>query len=100
MYKHSQRVADKNFVMLFCKSNNAVSQAGFSIRKKFGNAVRRNKIRRQLKSVVARFMPKVKPGYNIVFIPRKTQSYVYADVAQSVTYLFGKSGLLVWNTLQ
>lgn len=95
MYKHAQSIADKNFVMLFCKSNNAVSQAGFSISKKFGNAVCRNKIRRQLKSVVASFMPNVKPYHNIVFIPRKTQSYIYADVVESVTYLFGKSGLLV-----
>ena len=95
VYKHSQSVADKNFVMLFCKSNNAVPQAGFSISKKFGNAVRRNKIRRQLKAVVSNFMPRVKPHYNIVFIPRKSESYVFVDVVESVTRLFEKSGLLV-----
>ena len=95
VYKHAKSVADKNFVMLFCKSNNEISQAGFSISKKFGNAVRRNKIRRQLKAAVADYMPKVKPHYNIVFIPRKSESYDYADVTQSVTSLLCKSGLLV-----
>lgn len=94
MYKHAESVADKNFVMLFCKSNNAVPQAGFSISKKFGNAVRRNKIRRQLKAAAANFMPRVKPHYNLVFIPRKSGSYAYADVLQSVSNLFEKSGLL------
>lgn len=95
VYKHAKSVADKNFVMLFCKSNNPTSQAGFSISKKFGNAVRRNKIRRQLKAAVSVFMPNVKPYYNIVFIPRKSESYVYSDVVDSVTRLFDKSGLLV-----
>ena len=95
MYKHAKSVADKNFVMLFCKSNNAVPQAGFSISKKFGNAVNRNKIRRQLKAAVAGIMPNVKSHCNIIFIPRKSGSYVYADVLESVTRLFEKSGLLV-----
>lgn len=95
VYKHAQSVADKNFVLLYCKSNNEVSQAGFSISKKFGNAVRRNKVRRQLKAAVANLMPNVKPRYNLVFIPRKSESYAYADVAESVTRLLNKSGLLV-----
>lgn len=94
VYKHAKSVADKNFVMLFCKSNNAVPQAGFSISKKFGNAVQRNKIRRQLKAVVANVMPKVKPYHNVVLIPRKSESYIFADVVNSVNYLFEKSGLL------
>ena len=95
VYKHAQSVADRNFVMLFCKSNYEQSQAGFSVSKKYGNAVQRNRIRRQLKAVVNNFMPNVKPHYNIVFIPRKSQSYAHADIVQSVTALFEKSGLLV-----
>lgn len=95
MYKHAKSVADKNFVLLYCKSNNAVSQAGFSIGKKFGNAVKRNKIRRQLKAAVSNYMPNVKPYHNVVFIPRKSGGYVYADVAESVAELLAKSGLLV-----
>lgn len=95
MYKHAKSVADKNFVMLYCKSSNAIPQAGFSISKKFGNAVCRNKIRRQLKSAVSSVMPNVKPHYNVIFIPRKNESYVFADIVNSVNYLFEKSGLLV-----
>lgn len=72
-----------------------MSQAGFSISKRFGNAVRRNKLRRQLKAAVGSVMPNVKSHYNIIFIPRKSESYLYADVLESVTGLFVKSGLLV-----
>ena len=95
VYKHAKSVADKNFVMLYCSSNNVQSQVGFSVSKKFGNAVRRNRIRRQLKAAVSNFMPRVAPRYNIVFIPRKSESYNYADIVSSVNALFSKSGLLV-----
>lgn len=95
VYKHAKSVADRKFVMLYCKSNNQVSQVGFSIGKKFGNAVRRNKIRRQLKAAVSNCMPKVKAYYNIVFIPRKSESYVYADIVDSVNKLLTKAELLV-----
>ena len=80
--------------MLYCKSGNYQSQVGFSVSKKFGNAVHRNKIRRQLKAAVSPFMPRVTPHHNIIIIPRKSNSYVYADIEKSVTELFDKSGLL------
>ncbi len=95
MYKHAKSVADGNFVMLYCKSNKYQSQVGFSVSKKFGNAVHRNRIRRQLKSVVSAFMPNVAPYYNIVFIPRKNGSYDYADIVESISALFTKSGIIV-----
>lgn len=95
MYKHAQSVADKNFVMLYCKSNNQQSQAGFSVSKKFGNAVHRNRIRRQLKAAVSNYMPNVAPRYNIIFIPRKKDSYDYADIVKSVSALLAKAGLIV-----
>lgn len=95
VYKHAQSVADKNFVMLYCKSNSAVSQVGFSVGKKFGNAVHRNRVRRQLKAAVSQFMPSVAPKHNIVFIPRKSDSYLYGDIVESVNRLLAKAGLLV-----
>lgn len=95
MYKHAQSVADKNFVLLYCKSNNVTSQVGFSVSKKFGNAVKRNKVRRQLKAAVSALMPNVAERYNIIFIPRKKDSYVYDDIAQSVSALLTRAGLLV-----
>lgn len=94
VYKHAQSVADKNFVLLFCRSNGETPQAGFSISKKFGNAVRRNRIRRQLKAAVSVHMPNVKPHYHLVFVPRRSESYLYADVETSVARLLDKSGLL------
>lgn len=94
IYKHAQSVSDKNFVLLFCASNKKQSQAGFSVGKKFGNAVCRNRIRRQMKAAVGAVMPQVKAGFNIVLIPRKSEAYAFADIVNSVNKLFAKAGLL------
>lgn len=94
VYKHAQSIVDKYFVMLYCKSNNKQTKVGFSIGKKYGNAVKRNRIRRQLKAVVSGYMPNVLSGYNIIFIPRISEDYAYSDIYNSVSRLLVKSGIL------
>lgn len=94
VYKHAKSIADKNFVMLYAVSNNKQTKAGFSVSKKYGNAVKRNRLRRQMKAAVSVLMPNVIGGYNIVFLPRKQQAYLYADIAESVRHLLTKTGLL------
>ena len=97
VYKHAASVADKNFVMLYCagpkRGADTCSKVGFSVSKKYGKAVARNRIRRQLKAAVSAVMPTVLEGYNVIFIPRKHDAYDYADVSASVTALFKKAGL-------
>ena len=93
VYKHAESVADRYFVLLYCKSNRTVPQAGFSISKKYGHAVNRNRIRRQMKAVTAKIMPNVKNGYNVVIIPRKTD-IAFAKITESINALFEKAGLL------
>ena len=94
VYTHSQSVADKFFVVLFCKSKNQQSKVGFSVNKKFGHAVKRNRIRRQMKSAVSQFAPSITPFFNVVIVPRKSEDYAFADVVSSLNKLFVKAGLL------
>ena len=94
VYKHANSVADKNFILLYCTSNGKTSKVGFSISKKYGKAVQRNRIRRQLKAAVSAFMPNVKDGYNAVLIPRRHDEYEFAEISDSVTKLFEKAGLM------
>ncbi|MBQ3067051.1 MAG: ribonuclease P protein component [Clostridia bacterium] len=95
VYKHSKSVADKNFVLLFCKSNMAQTKVGFSVSKKFGHAVQRNRIRRQMKAVVGPMMPNVAKGYNVVLIPRRQgHAYTFEEVSTSTQKLFARAGLV------
>lgn len=93
VYKHAQSVSDRNFVLLYCKSNKAQTQVGFSVSKKYGHAVSRNRLRRQMKAAVSPLMPAVASGYNIVLVPRKTEPYDFCDIQNSVLNLFEKAGL-------
>lgn len=94
VYKRAQSVADKNFVLLYCPSNGKQSKAGFSVSKKHGHAVVRNRIRRQMKAAVSQYMPRVKSGFNFIFIPRRHEAYLFSDVIRSVEDLLLKAGLL------
>ena len=94
MYKHATSVSDKNFVMLYCSSNTKQTKVGFSVSKKYGKAVKRNRIRRQMKAAVSCVMERVASGYNVIFIPRRHEAYLFCDVLSSVEKLLSKSGLL------
>ena len=94
VYKHATSVADKNFILLFCGSNNKQSKVGFSVSKKYGKAVQRNRIRRQLKAAVSTVMPNARDGFNAVLIPRSQRAYEYGEILSSVHHLFEKAGLL------
>ena len=94
MYKHALSVADKSFILLYCESNNKQSKVGFSVSKKYGKAVRRNRIRRQLKAAVSKLMPTAREGFNAVIIPRRHEAYDYDEIECSLRRLFEKAGLL------
>ena len=94
VYKHAESVADKNFVLLYCTANCSPTKVGFSVSKKYGKAVERNRIRRQMKAAVSEFIDKLAVGYNAVIIPRRHTEYFFADIRQSLNKLFTKAGLL------
>ncbi len=94
VYKHAKSIADKNFVMLYCSSNAKQSKFGFSVSKKYGNAVMRNRIRRQMKAAVSQFTGRIASGFNVIFIPRKSDSYLYTDILESVEKLLTKAEIL------
>ena len=94
VYKHAESVADKNFVMLYCHSNTKQTKFGFSVSKKYGKAVARNRIRRQMKAALSAYAGDVKEGYNVIFIPRRHEAYLFSDVLNSVQALLQKAGLL------
>ena len=66
---------------------------GFSVSKKYGHAVQRNRIRRQMKAAASQFMPQVKNGYNLVIVPRRQEEYEFSQIVQSLKNLLEKAEL-------
>ena len=68
-----QRGKSKNnwaFVLYYRPNNLGVHRLGFSVSKKIGNAVCRNKMRRRLREACRLEITSFTPGYDYVFIDR------------------------------
>ncbi len=80
-------------VMRALPNNLALSRFGFSVSKRVGNAVTRNKMKRRLKEIV-RNEP-VQPGWDIVYIVRPAAVDTdFSSLKASVEGILFKAGLL------
>jgi len=70
----------------------ASSRCGFSISRRVGKAVIRNRVKRLLREIL-RVTP-LKPGWDIIFIARPAANTGYANLGKSVTGLLFKAGLV------
>ena len=65
-------------------------QVAFAIGRTAGTAVKRNRVRRQLREVLRRHSPDLRPGLYLVVLTRPAVDISYGDVLQSVTGLLSK----------
>ena len=67
-YRAGRRVGGKNFSLVWARNRVNRLQVGFSVSKKVGNSVERNRCKRRLKAAFDPWLLKVKPGLNLIFI--------------------------------
>ena len=86
--------ADGLLVLLARRNSLDVTRFGFSVGKRTGNAVVRNRTKRRLREVV-RDLP-VQEGWDLVLIARKDAASVdYHGLSRSSTALLRRAGILV-----
>ena len=94
IYRKVKSLATKTLVFYFIKNDLGYTRVGYSISKKVGKAVTRNRIRRLIKENL-KDIPDLKDGYDIIFIGRIPSSESdYKEIGKSIRYLFRKSGVL------
>ncbi len=71
VYNGGKNYWNRNLVLYVRKNNMENSRVGYSITKKIGNSVVRNKIRRRMKEIYRLNFNNVKEGYDLIFIPKK-----------------------------
>jgi ribonuclease P protein component len=84
------------FGLLVYPIDNPVSRFGFVISTKLSKrAVKRNRAKRILREQVRLLLPKIKPGFDVVFLGKKALLEVtYQEIGNEIKRLFKKSGLL------
>lgn len=94
IYRKGTVFSNDDFVLYTVKTKGAL-KVGFSVSKKVGGSVQRNRVKRQMRESVRLMIPEITPGYNIIFVARST---VYGKkssvIADSMRSLLKKAGLL------
>ncbi len=71
LFKKGKSLADRNLVLYYYPWEPGHREAGFSVGKKLGKAVIRNRVRRKMKEAYRTLLPNVKDGYLLLFIGRR-----------------------------
>ncbi len=70
-------------------------RVGFSVSKKLGKAVARNRVKRLFREAVRRMMPEVREGYDLVIVARvRASKATLEEISAAVADLLRKSGLM------
>jgi ribonuclease P protein component len=82
-------------VCLVAKSRYGGVRAGFSVSKKIGKSVVRNKVRRRLKEAFSEILPRISGNYCVVFIARTSiENAAYKQIREEMQTLLKKQGLI------
>ncbi|HEB12769.1 MAG TPA: ribonuclease P protein component [Actinobacteria bacterium] len=96
IYSEGSSVAGREIVLKYLfVGGEGRTKAGFSVAKRIGNAVVRNKIKRRLKNIIRAESHRIKKGYALVFICRTAvASRSFPETSAAVTGLLQRAGLL------
>lgn len=96
VYRRGKSVANRQFVVYsFPRRNEEPFRMGVSISKKIGNAVVRNRLKRQLKEIVRLRKDEIADGYDFIIIVRKgALSLDYHAMEKSVFHVLRRASLL------
>ncbi len=92
VYRRGKSSACKDIVLLHARG--AGLKVGFSISRKIGNAVVRNKVKRRLRECFRPFLGQVKAGWYVVVARPGAAQAEYQDLARGLAYLLKKQSLL------
>ena len=88
--------ADRRLVLVARRTGGEYCRFGFSVSKRVGNAVVRNRVKRRLKEAArVELLPRIEPGWDFVVIARKDAAGAdYQRLNHSLQRLFGRAKLL------
>ncbi|MDD2502368.1 MAG: ribonuclease P protein component [Clostridia bacterium] len=94
-YKKGRSLGHPLLVLIYRKTRNADIRIGYSVTKKFGNAVQRNQIKRQLREILRLQLPELKQGCDIIFIVRReAKGASYKSLEEAVNQLLKRAKLV------
>lgn len=88
IYSRGKHFVSPIIVVYVLKNRTGTVRLGITTSKKIGNAVLRNRSRRIIREACREWIPRVKPGYDLVFVARgKTPFVKSTDVSRTMQKL-------------
>ena len=92
VYRKGHSAACRDLVLLFAKGREL--RVGFSVSKKVGKAVVRNKVKRRLRECFRPYLGDVKTGLYVIVARPSAAKAAFRDLQKDVQYLLKKQGVL------
>lgn len=88
VYSRGKSVADRHLVLYFLANNLEIFRLGFTVSKKVGNAVTRNRIRRLFREACRLNVEKFQGGFDFILLARRDiAGFSYKQVEESLLKL-------------
>lgn len=95
VYKKGKSIVNRHVVMYYKRNQLGYNQVGFSVSKKVGKAVVRNRVKRLMKESFRINHEKLTEGYDIVFVARvRSKDSTYLEIEKAMKNCFKKGKLM------
>lgn len=95
IYKLGRNYWNRNLVLYVKRNDLNRTRVGYTITKKIGNAVSRNRLRRKMKEIYRLNFHNVKEGYDLIFIAKKNiKDISYEELEGSMLHIMSIAKLL------
>lgn len=91
LYKKGKFFVAKYLVLYALNNNSNLNRLGVTASKKFGNSVKRNRIRRLIKESYRYYEGQLKQGFDLVFVARSCDELPnFSEIKKEMKYLLKK----------
>ena len=94
IYKNGASKSSRFVRVVFLKSKYKPFKVGFSVSKKIGKSVVRNKVKRRMKEVFYSFFEQINPSYNYIIVARPgVETLSFQSLKQEMKNVLLKAGV-------